>query len=156
MEELVKVLLSKTESSPGLDGITYSMIYEFPTTVKEKLLQLINEIWMSQDIPERLKEILLVLIPKPGRDPSILESYRPIALLSVYMKVINALIKQRLNDWIDRNGILSPTSYGFVKKRSAVNCVNHLIATVLKKKREAQHIMGVFIDLKDAFNKRWI
>lgn len=97
MQELDGILSSKLESVPGLDGITYGMIKNFPEKLKEKFLQLINDTWMSQNIPAKLKEILLVLIPKP------------ISLLSVYLKIMNSLVGLRLSSWIGRNGIFPDT-----------------------------------------------
>lgn len=120
MNELEAVLSSKKDSAPGKDGIKYGDISKFPEKVKEKFLVVINEVWSHQNIPEVLKKILLVILPKPGRDLKLLKSHRPIALLSVYLKVINSLIKVRLEKWIGENGVLNGNAYGFVKHRSAM------------------------------------
>lgn len=94
----------------------------------------------------------MVLIPKPGRDLKLLGSHRPIALLSVYLKVINAMVKYRLEGIIAEKKILDDKSYGFIKHRSAIECVNHLLTVIKEKQREGYRVMSVFIDLGDAFN----
>lgn len=151
LKELNLVLIAKVDSSPGIDSIRYSTIMEFPMRIKEKFLELVNLIWASQDIPKMMKEILVVLIPKPGRDLSLLSSQRPIALLSVYLKVINAMIKVRMEGIIEEKQIFDPKSYGFIRHRSAINCVNHLISIIKEKQEEGLEVMAVFIDLEDAF-----
>lgn len=146
MEDLDFVLSQKKDSAPGMDGIKYGDIARFPQNVKEKFLELINDLWATQDIPETMKRILMVLIPKPGRDLKLLNSHRPIALLSVYLKIINSMVKIRLEKFIRENGTLDENSYGFVKHRSAIDCVNHLLSLIKDKQREGFHVMAVFLD----------
>lgn len=154
MDELELVLAHKKDSAPGTDGIKYSTILQFPIHVKEKFLELVNDLWSSQDIPNAMKNILMVhvLIPHPGRDLNLLGSHHPIALLSVYLKVINSMIKTRLEQFIDGNRILDGRSYGFVRHRSAINCVNHLLSVIKEKQLADFVVMGIFIDLEDAFS----
>lgn len=107
MDELCFVLGQKVDSAPGTDGIRYSDISKFPVKVKENFLELVNALWASQDVPESMKKILMVMIPKPGRDLKLLNSHRPIALLSVYLKVINSMIKVRLEKLIQDKKLLN-------------------------------------------------
>lgn len=115
MDELIQVLASKKDSAPGEDGFKYSTILKMPTRLKVKFLYLVNEVWSTQNVPREIKKILMVPIPKPGRDLSLLESHRPIALLLVYLKVINSMIKSRLENFIDVRKVFHENSYGFVK-----------------------------------------
>ena len=100
----------------------YSDIKNFPISIKTKFLMLINDMWANQNISGELKQILMVLIPKPGRDLHLLTSHRPIALLSVYLKIINAMIKMRLELIINEKELLNEQSYGFIKHRSSIDC----------------------------------
>lgn len=152
MEELLYVLSQKKNSAPGLDGIKYGDISRFPINVKMKFLELVNEVWASQDIPSTLKKILMVLIPKPGRDMKLLNSHRPIALLSVYLKIINSMIKVRLEEFIGRNETINENHYGFVKHRSSIDCLNYLISLINEKQNDGLHVMAIFLDLENAFN----
>lgn len=123
-----------------------------PSTSRKNFLESANDIWATQNIPEMMKKILMVLIPKPGRDLKLLNSHRPIALLSVYMKTINSMIKIRLEELIERNELINGNWYGFVKHRSAIDCVNHLLSLIKEKQGEGQRVMAIFLDLEDAFN----
>lgn len=152
MEELDYVLARKKDSAPGMDGMKYGDLINFPERIKCKFLQLVNDIWSEQNVPELLKRILMVLIPKPGRDLKLLNSHRPIALLSVYLKVINAMIKVRLEKIINDKGLLDDHSYGFVKHRSSIDCVNHIFSIIQEKRNGGYQVMGIFLDIEDAFS----
>lgn len=106
--------------------------------------------WVKQDVPKFFKNMLMVLIPKPNRDHSKIKNHRAIALKSVYLKIVNSLLKSRLQKYLDQNEIFPSTSYGFIKNRSSVNCVNQLIATIKEKQRNGMQITGIFLNLKDA------
>lgn len=62
------------------------------------------------------------------------------------------MVKNRLEKIISNDGILNEKYYGFVKHRSAIECVNHLISVIKEKQIEGFRVMSVFIDLEDAFN----
>ncbi len=106
VEELNFVLARKKDSAPGMDGIKYGDVIEFPTAVKIKFLEVINDVWASQNIPAVLKRILMVVIPKPRRDPQLIKSHCPTALLSVYLKIINSMIKNRLEGLINDKALI--------------------------------------------------
>lgn len=152
MLEFELVLAQKKDSAPGMDGIKYGDIANFPSRVKEKFLQLVNDVWSTQSITETMKKILMVLIPKPGRDLKQLSSHRPIALLSVYLKTMNSMIKSRLEKIIQEKDVLNGNSNAFVKHRSAIDCVNHLLSLIKEKQAEGLQVMAIFLDLEDAFN----
>lgn len=152
MDEFESVLGQKSNTAPGMDGIKYGDIINFPRNLKEKLLQLINKTWITQNIPENMKRILMILIPKPGRNANSLSGNRPISLLSVFLKLTNSMIKERLYELASSGKLIHTNSYGFVKKRSSINCINHLLTLVQDKRAQGLEVMALFIDLEDAFN----
>jgi hypothetical protein len=56
-----------------------------------------------------------VPIVKPGKDPLLLGSYRPISLLACSRRLIGKIICTRLDFLAEKNGMLFPTQYGFRK-----------------------------------------
>ncbi|XP_072375571.1 uncharacterized protein [Diabrotica undecimpunctata] len=82
LEELKNCLKRHNNSAPGLDGIHYSMLYNLPIHKKVQLLNVINNIWMSMDIPRAWKEYIIVPILKPHKSPNCPDSYRGISLSS--------------------------------------------------------------------------
>jgi hypothetical protein len=84
-------------NSKNAEGITPEM--HDPT-------HLFNAIIRHQYWPHKLKLAEIILIPKPGKDPKELKSYRPISLLPIIAKLLEKLILRRTDpdfstsDWI--------------------------------------------------------
>ena len=63
MEELERVLRS-TDTAPGEDGVTYSMIYELPRSAKVLMLKIFNQSYRHDTIPQSGKISKIHPIPK--------------------------------------------------------------------------------------------
>ncbi|KAF9417392.1 hypothetical protein HW555_005489 [Spodoptera exigua] len=77
--ELLNVLKTK-DTAPGEDDISYSMFYNFPD--KQLIIELFNKCLNEGGVPTQWRNIKVVPIPKPGRDPCNITSLRPISLIS--------------------------------------------------------------------------
>lgn len=67
-----------------------------------------------------MREALVVLIPKPGKDPSLPESYPPFSLLQLNIKILAKIISLRLNKVI--LNLVHPDQIGFMpNKNTAFN-----------------------------------
>lgn len=74
------------DTSRGSDGISYSMIYNLPNNAKNILLKLYNEFYTLSFVPTQWRDITIVPIPKPNRNPQVSGSLRPIAMISCVCK----------------------------------------------------------------------
>ncbi|KAF8647831.1 hypothetical protein AX16_006521 [Volvariella volvacea WC 439] len=68
--------------------------------------------------PECLKSADTVIIPKPGKDLSSVNGYRPIALFSTIAKLMEKILSNRLQWEAAKYGILHPNQHGGTKKHS--------------------------------------
>ena len=76
------------------------------------ILDVLNEWWATESIPQEMLQSRIVLIFKKG-DTSDLGNYRPISLLNSMYKMFTAIIQQRIANQIDAH--LQKTQYGFRK-----------------------------------------
>ena len=93
-------------ASPGPDNIHTSLLKNLHPNSTLYLLSLINTI-LSQGVyplPWKLATILPFL--KSAKDPSLPDSYRPIALNSVLGKLFQKILNKRITWFLDFNNIL--------------------------------------------------
>ncbi|GFW57260.1 putative RNA-directed DNA polymerase from transposon X-element [Trichonephila clavipes] len=84
MTELQKVLLQAHNTSPGPDGITYTMLRHLNTNSLANILFLLNRVWKVHCFPSNWREAIVIPILKPGKVTTDPLSYHPIALTSCF------------------------------------------------------------------------
>ena len=76
-------------------------------------VHLIQKIWQERKVPAAMKHADVILLPKtnpPSYNPS---DHRPISLLNMWYKVLDTIIKDRLDKDFERHEILSDEQAGF-------------------------------------------
>ena len=64
----LKVAINKShDTAVGPDEIHYQFLKKLPKPSLNYLLQIYNEIWMSNNIPINWKQAIVILIPKPKK-----------------------------------------------------------------------------------------
>ena len=145
----------KTGKSPGEDDITNNMLVHLPDIGKEALLSLYNKSWESKSCPKEWKSAVIVTIPKPGKDPSLTTSYRPISLLSTISKLMERLVQQRLQDLLERGNKLFPGQAGFRKGRSTTEQIQRLVQAISDNNQNRLKTTVVYVDFTKAYDKVW-
>lgn len=150
--ELKGVLTRVKDSAPGSDGIPYSFISHLSDSALSYILNLINSVVKSGNIPPSWKsqEIIPILKPfKPSSDPS---SYRPIALSSVLAKLAEHLVKNRLEWYIESKGLLSQSQYGFRKGKSTMDSLSIITTDIRIAFSNNESVLAAFLDIKSAYD----
>ena len=148
-EELDAVLRqSSSSSSPGLDGLPYS-VFQLHAT-KSTLLSVCNRVLHTGVAPPDWVNSAIVPLFKKG-DPNLPSNYRGIALMSTAAKLFNKMILKRVRDLVDQR--LRPNQNGFRAHRS---CPQHILALrrVIENCQvyQKQSAVIAFIDFKKAFD----
>ena len=150
---LVKHLNVKKAS--GLDEVSNRMLMNAPRPVILHLLTLFNNCMAASYFPSAWKTARLVLIPKPGKDPTIPTNRRPISLLSNISKMFEKIIKNRLDIHLRTNDVIRPEQMGFRQGLSTQLQSLRLAEYVAQGFQRRMQTAAVFLDVAKAFDQVW-
>ena len=94
------------------------------------LTSIINKSFLDGVFPDKLKIAKVIALHKGGSKTDV-SNYRPISLLSSFSKVFEKLMHHRLLDFLQSNGSLYDSQYGFIPRLSCEQALIDLKITYL-------------------------
>jgi hypothetical protein len=121
-----------------------------------KLTSLINASIRINYIPDAWKTAEVIMIPKPGKNLSEVESYLPISLLPIMSKLFEKLTLKHLKPIIAEKHLVPMHQFGSRKNHSTIDQV-HRITDIIEKTLENKGVCSaVFLDIAQAFDRVWL
>ena len=93
MDEVNAALSSTSDTSPGVDKITYSMIKSAHPSFLKFILNTYNTIYRTHQCPHVWTLAIIIAILKPNKDHLDSENYRPISLTDCLCKLFEKTVK---------------------------------------------------------------
>jgi len=107
-------------------------------------------------VPREWRVGIIVPIPKAGKDPSKIESYRPVTLTSCLAKLAERMVRERFMFDLESNNKLSYTQSGFRSRRCTTDPITRLVEDVsngFQKSKPHERTLAVLVDFARAFDK---
>jgi hypothetical protein len=113
------VMAQNHKKSPGEDSFTADIIKRLHNIEPTFLTKLYNKCLQLSYFPTQWKSSVVKVIKKAGnRDYSLPNSYRSISLLSIFAKILEKMLINRIVRFINSNNGLSDEQYGFTQQKS--------------------------------------
>lgn len=141
----------KNDSAAGIDGLNPALIKAIRFEIANPLTHVLNLSISSGSFPANWKKAMVVPIHKSG-SKKCPENYRPISLLNIFSKILEKIVNNRLQSYLEDNNLLSNRQFGFRPKKSTEDAVVTLVEFVADRLDRNEKCIGVFLDLAKAFD----
>lgn len=141
----------KTGKAPGNDNIKAEHLKVMSHIVVPHLCYIFNRCIESSVFPTALKCARVMVLHKKGVRCKV-ENYRNISLISVFGKLFELLLKDRIVSYLETCGILSGNQFGFRQGKCTLDALAKLTSYMYKAVDNSTPAICVFFDLARAFD----
>ena len=138
-------------TSPGTSGVRPDLMRAAPEVVQEYYVELYSACLRLKVVPSQWKRSIVVPIPKkPGATS--LNDLRPLKLLEVTRKAVLGIVKARIKDVLEREGVLHPAQHGFRSGRSTATAAMALLNAVEEARFLRRDLHVLCLDIRKAYD----
>ena len=137
--------------APGLDNIAGKFLKEGAVVLARPLTQICNFSISSSIFPDKCKHAKLKPLFKKGPTTEA-KNYRPISLLPLVSKIIEKVIHDQTQKYLDENKIIYKYQSGFRPNHSTNSCLSYLCNKVQQGFEKGMLTGMILIDLQKAFD----
>ena len=138
-------------SSLEWDCISPKIVKQTYRCFLESLVHITNMSILHSVFPDELKIAQVIPLYKGGVS-KLLVNYRPVSVLTVIPKVLEGLMYNRINEFIEENDMLYNLHFGFRKNHSTRIALTILNDEISKALYDGEYVLGEVLDFSKAFD----
>jgi len=120
------------------------------------LVQIFNAVLCTHLFPTVLKHAQVISSLKPGEDPALPSSYRPISLLDMIGKFFGKILLARIQSEVRERGLMRDEQFGFrIRHSTSLQLACH-VERITRSFGEKRLTGAVFLDVAKVFDTVWI
>ena len=146
------IMYGKNHKATGASGISNEVIKVLDEKTKPALLQYLNDILNSGEVPQSMRDSIISILFKKG-DPLLCANYRTLCINEHLGKLLERLVLNRINILIKAvKGCIPNSQYGFVAGRSTM--MAQLVSTTIAAQCRAKGVIlyKAFFDYEKAYD----
>ena len=152
-ETVLDVCRSLTpKSSVDPSGFKQNLVLQDASIFPHVLAHLVNCSLKAGVCPDNSKVARVVPLYKQKGSKNLYENYRPISLLSVFSKIMEKLIYNKIFEFLVRQDILFKSQFGFRRGHNTTHATLDFVKTIEDALVNDELAIGVFCDLSKAFD----
>ena len=138
------------DKAMGLDGIPSRFVKDSASIIVCPITHIINLSIKQGVVPDDLKSARVVPLFKQN-DKTEVGNYRPVSILSIISKVVEKVVCDQIETYLDEKKLLYKFQSGFRGRFSTDTCLNYL-TDFIKFEMDKGNLIGmVLLDLQKAF-----
>lgn len=141
----------QNKNASGWDELSVRIFLHLPDRALVVLAEGINCSFESGIFPSCLKIATVIPLYKGG-DSDSPANFRPISLLPTLAKIVEKLVKRRLQSFFNRHNLLCTEQYGFRESRGTDDAVFAFLENLYLGINDGEVAAAVFCDLSKAFD----
>jgi hypothetical protein len=142
----------KVGKALGPNGISNRVVRHQPKRAISFLAKVFIAVLRRQYFPSAWKHARVVSVLKPGKDPTLPSSYRPIRLLVTVGKLFEKILLARVLREVSERGLLRDEQFGFRPRHSTTLQLARLVERVNRNFYERRLTGAVFLNVAKAFD----
>lgn len=149
IKKMVKEM--KSRKAPGGDGLPLEFYVQFGDTLYPEILKDFQDTKKMGSLPPSMREAIIINIPKAGKDPGKLDSYRPISFITADVKILAKILANRLQKVI--GGLINKDQTGFIPTRTTYDNILHLFLNIQAPMKKTTNDAILTLDASKAFDR---
>jgi hypothetical protein len=142
--------LSANKAS-GLDGIPARFVRDSASFISCPLAHIVNLSIIQDSVPDDLKSARVIPLYKKSVKTEV-ENYRPVSILSIISKILERVIYDQVEGYLNDKKLLYSYQSGFRRGYSTDTCLTHISDYIRFKMDEGKMVGMILLDLQKAFD----
>jgi hypothetical protein len=153
VDEISKIINRLPDKQCDLDPLPTSLLKKCLPVLAPTIVNIVNLSLSSGDFPSNFKQsIVTPLIKKPSLDKENLNNYRPISNLSFLSKLVERVVKNRLDQHLAQNSLYNAYQSAYTKFHSTETALLSVYDLIVRAMAKQQVTCLCLLDLSAAFD----
>ena len=141
----------KNNKASGPFSIPSKLLKLIKVPISKPLEILYNYSFSIGKVPQDFKVAKVIPVFKKGCKTDI-DNYRPISLISVFNKLLEKLMYNRILKFIEKHELLYPKQFGFQSNHSTEHALLCIVDKIQQSIENREFSCGIFLDFSKAFD----